>query len=726
MNKIVGYAYKHGLNPKKQPCGTWTSECPANRHEHDTQSPACHIGPGAVWHCKKCGTGGGLADMLMAVEGLTLAEAMCQLEPENGARALPRTRALSPLAQLAQVRGWAVKALEALGVVEEGQEVRWPMRDHEGQITGWSRRRGDGTPFAGGKKNMFLKGSKHGFFMPWPLPEGGPVLIVEGEADATAAMGAGYQAVIGTPGATPAKAAIKSLCKLVAGKKVILCPDPDEPGAGWLKALGAALSGGAKVWYIPQGGGDLDKRLKAGESLADLIGQAIAWKDSEAQAQAQAQAQGAAFFEVSESGKKTFIPMFLAEAIMATDTFKNAPDGLLYRYEGGVYRPGGEKRIKAQAQGLLGKDARAGRKSEVVGYIEDATYSDFEEPLKDRGGVPVSVNCQNGVVDWRTGQLQAHSPARFELIQIPVGYEPGAKCPTFEAFLESTFPGDRDSQSLALEIMGFCLIPYTRPEKAFLLVGGGSNGKGVYIDTLTALVGADNTSSVALQDLDESRFKAAELHGRLLNTFADLPARPLKDAGTFKSLVTGDFITAEKKGRNPFKFRNFARLIFSCNALPLSLDRSKAFYRRLVILPFEQTFEEGGNRRLREELRAELPGILQKALGALQELSARDWVFTVPGSSKAAMAEYQLSNDTVEAFCSDNITLDPGGLYPIPKATFRERYEEFCREGGYQPMSDRRVKESLLRIYPKVVEVRMGGRGEQRRSWVGIRWVEAY
>ena len=41
-------------------------------------------------------------------------------------------------------------------------------------------------------------------------------------------------------------------------------------------------------------------------------------------------------------------------------------------------------------------------------------------------------------------------------------------------------------------------------------------------------------------------------------------------------------------------------------------------------------------------------------------------------------------------------------------------------------MSDRRVKESLLRIYPKVVEVRMGGRGEQRRSWVGIRWVEAY
>ena len=112
---------------------------------------------------------------------------------------------------------------------------------------------------------------------------------------------------------------------------------------------------------------------------------------------------------------------------------------------------------------------------------------------------------------------------------------------------------------------------------------------GVLLDLLTYLLGEENVSHVA-QDLEENRFKVAELYGKLANIFADLPNKRLQSSSMFKTLVSGDRITAERKHEHPFAFRNHAKLIFSANALPGSNDRTYAFYRRWLIIPFEQTF----------------------------------------------------------------------------------------------------------------------------------------
>ena len=105
-----------------------------------------------------------------------------------------------------------------------------------------------------------------------------------------------------------------------------------------------------------------------------------------------------------------------------------------------------------------------------------------------------------------------------------------------------------------------------------------------------------NVSHIALQDLEDNRFRVAELYGKLANIFADLPSRRLYSSSMLKTLVSGDPITAERKHERPFVFRNVAKLIFSANAIPGTSDRSHAFYRRWMIVPFEHTFNgEGGN-----------------------------------------------------------------------------------------------------------------------------------
>ena len=120
--------------------------------------------------------------------------------------------------------------------------------------------------------------------------------------------------------------------------------------------------------------------------------------------------------------------------------------------------------------------------------------------------------------------------------------------------------------------------------------GGGSNGKGVLIQMIEALIDPSNCSHRSLQDLDNNRFAAADLYGKHVNTFADLKSLRLSNTGNFKMLVSDDSLTEEHKFEHPFTFRNYAILIFSANEIPGSDDKTDAFYRRWIIFHFDKKF----------------------------------------------------------------------------------------------------------------------------------------
>ena len=169
--------------------------------------------------------------------------------------------------ELARVRGWRPEAIRALGAesrnAQAPREVHFPMRNGAGAVVGFRRRRSDGKPFSNGSKAMSSKGAKNGLLCPWPLPEEGPVLVVEGEADACAALSAGFAAVVATPGASVPKMVVSALQKIVTRREVVLFPDPDEAGRGWLERVGRALANArCAVRFAPADDEDLDKRLK--------------------------------------------------------------------------------------------------------------------------------------------------------------------------------------------------------------------------------------------------------------------------------------------------------------------------------------------------------------------------------------------------------------------------------------------------------------------------------
>jgi len=288
-----------------------------------------------------------------------------------------------------------------------------------------------------------------------------------------------------------------------------------------------------------------------------------------------------------------------------------------YYYNGkGLYVLGGESLINELCE-LMCPQIKTHELNEVIGHIKRRTYVDRS---KFDSNIDV-LNLRNGLLDIQSKELQPHTPEYLSIVQMPTEYKPDAECPKIlEFFKELLRPEEVD---VMFRLIGYCLHKNCEYEKAAMLYGTGANGKGVVIRLIEELLGQDNCSHRSLQHLDTNRFAVADVCGKLVNTFADLKSVKLSETGNFKMLVSGDSISGEHKFENSFKFRNFAKLIFSANEIPESEDKSDAFYRRWLIFHFDKKFVGGKeDTKLLEKLTTpdELSGLLNKALTGLKQL----------------------------------------------------------------------------------------------------------
>ena len=350
---------------------------------------------------------------------------------------------------------------------------------------------------------------------------------------------------------------------------------------------------------------------------------------------------------------KTFIPKRLGDELKRRRPFRNITrvrsDGHLYSYADGVFSRNAPAVVERLTAEILGEAYRDNRRSETEAWLRATTYTDPDLANQHAG----LVNVANGMLNWRTGELLPHDPKHLSTIQVPVSYDPSATCPATDDFLLTTLPSD--CIDLALEWFGYCLLPTAKYCKAIMCVGPAANGKSTFLGLLGAFLGQDNTANIPLHELDEHRFKRATLQDKLANLFADLDQRALKQSGYFKLIVSGDPIDAERKHQHPFEFKPFCKLIFSANKMPASYDKSPAFYRRWLIIPFPNTFEgAAADPDMLEKISTpgELSGLLNMAITRLRTLEERRG-FAEPETVAKAMAAYKLTADGMVAFLSE-------------------------------------------------------------------------
>jgi putative DNA primase/helicase len=290
------------------------------------------------------------------------------------------------------------------------------------------------------------------------------------------------------------------------------------------------------------------------------------------------------------------------------------------------------------------------------------------------------INLQNGTFEINNGSTSLRNFDRKDALtyQLPFEFISSAACPIFMAYLDRVLP-DKDLQNILAEYIGYIFTKHLKLEKCLLLFGSGANGKSVFFDIVNALLGKENVSNFSLQDLGQEHNRAL-LGGKLLNYGSEI--RSSIEADTFKQLVSGEPVQCRLKYGNSFTLDNYARMCFNCNELPRDVEHTEAFFRRFLIVPFNQTIPENErNPNLAKEIiKSELSGVFNWVLEGLHRL-LEDNKFSDSAEITSAIDQYKKQSDSVYLFTDESGYIKSATNQVLLKDLYPQ-YRTFCISNG--------------------------------------------
>ena len=228
--------------------------------------------------------------------------------------------------------------------------------------------------------------------------------------------------------------------------------------------------------------------------------------------------------------------------------------------------------------------------------------------------------------------------------------------------------------------------------RALMLYGPGGTGKSTLIELLTRWCQPRAICSITPQEMGVNRFATAQLDGALLNVVDDLPAEPIKDAGAWKSSITGGRMGVERKGLDGFTIYPRAGHIYAGNRLPVAVRANSGFWRRWLVIEYDRVFAgTSSDRDVLGAIEAELPDIIAHAIRAFLDTGGRGGRgFTEPACHRALMGQWETISDSVAAFRDDCIRPVPEEWskvrWPLRSEVHRA-YRDWCEQVGRKPVS---------------------------------------
>lgn len=362
---------------------------------------------------------------------------------------------------------------------------------------------------------------------------------------------------------------------------------------------------------------------------------------------------------------------------------------VLHIYKDGVYSDNPEDIEGAMIKHI--PSLKRMQRQETLAYLQLKTK---EKNFASTKYVPV----KNGVFNLKTWELQDFDPAIITKNKIPVAYVKDAYYEVTDKTFNKLAVNDKKIRAILEEILGYILFRRNEFAATFILTGDGSNGKSSYLKIIRKFVGRDNTASLDLKELDQ-RFKTAELFGKLVNIGDDISKGYIKESSVFKKLSTGETLNVERKGKDPFDFANYAKLIFSANEMPRINDYSDGLGRRLQIVPFKAKFSASDadydpfitDKLLSDE---SMQYLLNVALQALNRL-LNNKKFTKSKAVENEMEKYQEENNPIISFInSEDLEIER----QVVKDVY-DMYRLYCSDNGYQSVSNISFSKQIKQIY---------------------------
>lgn len=355
--------------------------------------------------------------------------------------------------------------------------------------------------------------------------------------------------------------------------------------------------------------------------------------------------------------------------------WQHVDDDLLKKFLGVAARKMGVKRIETEFYQFRDK---------LMKQFVTTAFLPIPEKSKD----VVKINLNNGTYEISSGErkLRNFDKSDFLKYKLPFNYNPSSSCPTFKKYLNRVLPDD-NLQKILAEYIGYVFITNNtlKLEKTLILYGSGANGKSVFFEIVNALIGSENISNFTLESLtNSSGYYRASIADKLLNYASEISKNLNVDL--FKQLVSGEPVEARQIYKSPVMIEDYAKLMFNCNELPTPKQHKEAYFRRFIIVPFEETIpkDEQDPSLAQSIINSELPGIFNWVLEGLDRLLANK-KFTQSDKVDAVLNKYRIESNTVELYLSQNeIKKDVSNQIHLKEMHLH--YKEFCKDECMGPI----------------------------------------
>ncbi|HDR7391248.1 TPA: DNA primase [Bacillus toyonensis] len=305
-------------------------------------------------------------------------------------------------------------------------------------------------------------------------------------------------------------------------------------------------------------------------------------------------------------------------------------------------------------------------------------------------------NCDNGVIDLKTGELLPHDRDLLLTKLSPIKYDKNADCPNWKAFMESIFktPAGKPDYELIKYLqkaIGYSLTGVTKEQVMFFLFGNGRNGKSTFINIIQDLLGdygRQTNSDTFLKKRNDSGINndVARLDGaRFVSAVESEEGQQLSEA-LVKQITGGEKMSARFLRQEYFEFTPEFKVFFTTNHKPIVKGSDEGIWRRIMLIPFTVTIPKDKiDYDLPDKLAKEMPGVLRWAVEGCMKWQTEG--LRAPEAVKAATAEYREDMDILAPFIEENCTVNSS--VRIEAKSLYENYTKWCYQNNELELKNR-------------------------------------
>jgi len=327
---------------------------------------------------------------------------------------------------------------------------------------------------------------------------------------------------------------------------------------------------------------------------------------------------------------------------------------------------------------------------------------------------PFLLGTPGGVVDLRTGTVMESDPAFMLTKQTTVSPADDLDCPRWLQFLDEATCGDRQLQRFLQQVAGYALTGDTREHALFFVYGPGGNGKSVFLNAITGVMG-DYATTSSMDTFTESRSERhptdlAMLRGARLVTASETEEGRAWAEARIKQLTGGERISARFMRQDFFEFTPQFKLLIIGNHQPVLNNVDDAARRRFNIIPFVHK-PANVDKQLEQKLKAEYPGILRWMIQGCV-----DWLqsgLVRPDIVSSATQEYFDDQDVFGQWIAEECERSPS--YKEATATLFSAWSRFAERNGEKPGAIKTFSGGLTR------RGFISGRTKSGRHFSGLR-----